>query len=273
MNDANQRLDAQVRPLGSAIRGRRSSPFGVWFVGRLPPLGCAVGSAHEGVGGVRSLGPRFAGDADQRHSHGRDLILVAAVGVDAMGDKHPLGLIEGATENAATVQALIDNLVERGLDTTEPRLFIIEGSKALSKALRRTFGGAAAIQRCPSTRPATFWSGCQNRCMPWSAACCGRHGSWTTPTRPRSLSPTSLGASNGTGPGFPAQSWKASRKPHRYAAWIAIETALFACLHQHYRECQGPGAPRVPKREAMALGLDCVGPQPLCRKRPKASDD
>jgi len=45
-----------------------------------------------------------------------DLILVAAIGVDAKGDKHPLGLVEGATENAATVQALIDNLVERGLD-------------------------------------------------------------------------------------------------------------------------------------------------------------
>ena len=44
-----------------------------------------------------------------------DLILVAAIGVDAKGDKHPLGLAEGATENAATAQALIDNLVERGL--------------------------------------------------------------------------------------------------------------------------------------------------------------
>jgi transposase-like protein len=44
-----------------------------------------------------------------------DLILVAAIGVDAKGDKHPLGLTEGATENAATVQSLIDNLVERGL--------------------------------------------------------------------------------------------------------------------------------------------------------------
>ena len=77
-----------------------------------------------------------------------DLILVAAVGVDAMGDKHPLGLIEGATENAATVQALIDNLVERGLDPAASRLFIIDGAKALSKAIRRTFGAAAAIQRC-----------------------------------------------------------------------------------------------------------------------------
>src|SRR5450759_4496185 len=61
-----------------------------------------------------------------------DLILVAAIGVDAKGDKHPLGLIEGATENAATVQALIDNLVERGLDSAVPRLFIIDGAKALS---------------------------------------------------------------------------------------------------------------------------------------------
>jgi transposase-like protein len=77
-----------------------------------------------------------------------DLILVAAVGVDAKGDKHPLGLAEGATENAATVQALIDNLVERGLDPAVPRLFIIDGAKALSKAIRRTFGRAAAIQRC-----------------------------------------------------------------------------------------------------------------------------
>jgi transposase-like protein len=77
-----------------------------------------------------------------------DLILVAAIGVDAKGDKHPLGLAEGATENAATVQSLIDNLVERGLDPTVPRLFIIDGAKALSKAIRRTFGRAAAIQRC-----------------------------------------------------------------------------------------------------------------------------
>jgi hypothetical protein len=59
-----------------------------------------------------------------------DLILVAAIGVDANGDKHPLGLIEGTTENAATVQALIDNLVERGLDPGVPQLFIIDGATA-----------------------------------------------------------------------------------------------------------------------------------------------
>ena len=46
------------------------------------------------------------------------------------------------------MQALIDNLVERGLDPTVRRLFIIDGAKALSKAIRRTFGRDAAIQRC-----------------------------------------------------------------------------------------------------------------------------
>jgi transposase-like protein len=77
-----------------------------------------------------------------------DMTLVAAVGVDVDGDKHPLGAVEGATENAATVQALIDNLALRGLDPAVPRLFIIDGSKALSKAIRATFGRDAAIQRC-----------------------------------------------------------------------------------------------------------------------------
>jgi len=78
---------------------------------------------------------------------GDDLVLVAAIGVDGEGNKHPLALVEGATENAATVQALLDNLVSRGLAPTVPRLFIVDGAKALSKAIRRTFG-SAAIQRC-----------------------------------------------------------------------------------------------------------------------------
>ena len=66
----------------------------------------------------------------------------------ANGDKHPLGLVEGATENTAVVQALIDNLIERGLDPTVCRLFIIDGAKALSKVIRRTFGAHTPIQRC-----------------------------------------------------------------------------------------------------------------------------
>src|SRR5438876_10466045 len=76
------------------------------------------------------------------------LVLVAAIGIDGEGGKHPLGLIEGATEHGAVVQALIDDLVERGLDPTVPRLFIIDGSKALAKAIRRSFGRHTPTQRC-----------------------------------------------------------------------------------------------------------------------------
>ncbi len=77
-----------------------------------------------------------------------DLVLLAAVGIDAEGAKHPLGLVEGATENAAVVQALLDDLVGRGLDPATCRLFIVDGAKALSKAIRRTFGRGTPIQRC-----------------------------------------------------------------------------------------------------------------------------
>ena len=80
--------------------------------------------------------------------HVGDHVMVAAIGIDAGGEKHVLGLAEGATENTATVQALLDNLIDRGLDPERPRLYIVDGAKALSKAIRRSFGPAALIQRC-----------------------------------------------------------------------------------------------------------------------------
>ena len=80
--------------------------------------------------------------------HVGDHVLVAAIGGDGNGDKHVLAVVEGATENTVVVQALLDNLAGRGLDPRVPRLFIVDGAKALSKAIRNTFGVAAAIQRC-----------------------------------------------------------------------------------------------------------------------------
>ncbi len=77
-----------------------------------------------------------------------DIVLLAAIGIDGEGAKHPLGLVEGATENAAVVQALLDDLVGRGLDPSACRLFIVDGAKALTKAIRRTFGRETPIQRC-----------------------------------------------------------------------------------------------------------------------------
>ena len=76
-----------------------------------------------------------------------DRLAAAALGVDATGQKHPLGIVEGATENAATARALVDDLVDRGLDPAVRRLFVTDGSNALSTAIRRAFGRDAPIQR------------------------------------------------------------------------------------------------------------------------------
>jgi hypothetical protein len=70
------------------------------------------------------------------------MTLVAAVGVDANGDKHPPGAVGGGTENGATARALIDNLVSAGWMPVHHRR--LEGS---SKAIRATFGRHAAILR------------------------------------------------------------------------------------------------------------------------------
>src|SRR5262249_10569585 len=77
-----------------------------------------------------------------------DHVLVAAIGMDGAGGKHVLSLAFGATENAAVVKALLADLVERGLRPDIARLFILDGAKALSRAVRDTFGDFALIQRC-----------------------------------------------------------------------------------------------------------------------------
>ncbi len=74
--------------------------------------------------------------------------VICAVGVDAEGYKHVLGLRGGATENAAVASALLDDLVGRGLDPKRRRLFVIDGSKALRKAIDQVFGEGTPVQRC-----------------------------------------------------------------------------------------------------------------------------
>ena len=76
------------------------------------------------------------------------LLMIGVAGIDVEGHKHSLGVIEGVTENTATVQALADNLIERGLDPEVCRLFIVDGAKALTRAIRKTFGADIPIQRC-----------------------------------------------------------------------------------------------------------------------------
>jgi putative transposase len=74
--------------------------------------------------------------------------MVAALGIDEYGRKMILGIRQGATENATVVGELLADLVERGLDFTEPRLYILDGGKALTAAVKKHAGESAAIQRC-----------------------------------------------------------------------------------------------------------------------------
>ena len=74
--------------------------------------------------------------------------LVVALGIDATGQKHVLGLWEGSTENSTVCQSLLANLHSRGLRTDRSLLVILDGSKACHRAVTQIFGRAALIQRC-----------------------------------------------------------------------------------------------------------------------------
>jgi transposase-like protein len=74
--------------------------------------------------------------------------MVAALGIDEYGRKMILGIRQGATENATVVGELLADLVDRGLDFSQPRLYILDGGKALSAAVKKHAGESAVIQRC-----------------------------------------------------------------------------------------------------------------------------
>jgi putative transposase len=78
----------------------------------------------------------------------RDHCVLLALGVATDGTKHVLGLWEGSTENSSVAKALLRDLIERGLPTDRALLFVIDGSKALRKAIRDVFSGLALVHRC-----------------------------------------------------------------------------------------------------------------------------
>jgi putative transposase len=74
--------------------------------------------------------------------------VISAVGVDRAGHKHVLGIQQGATENTAAVEDLLQQLVARGVDPKAKRLFVIDGAKALRAAINKVFGPQHPVQRC-----------------------------------------------------------------------------------------------------------------------------
>jgi putative transposase len=74
--------------------------------------------------------------------------IIAAVGVDAQGTKHVLGLAPGSSENAKVVKDLLSGLAQRGIDLNVPRLWVVDGSKALRSGIEQLCGKDAKVQRC-----------------------------------------------------------------------------------------------------------------------------
>jgi transposase-like protein len=97
--------------------------------------------------------------------------MVVALGITEDGTKRILGLRQGATENAEVCTALLEDLGQRGLDTTKPTLLVLDGSKALHAAARRVWGKNAVIQRCQVHKkrnleahvPEKYWSELERR--------------------------------------------------------------------------------------------------------------
>jgi putative transposase len=75
-------------------------------------------------------------------------LLVGALGVADDGTKVPLGVVEGTTEDKAVCTRLVADLADRGLDASRGVLFVIDGGRALQRAIRAVFGAKALIQRC-----------------------------------------------------------------------------------------------------------------------------
>ena len=89
--------------------------------------------------------------------------ILAAVGVDAAGDKHLLGLAQGSSENARVAKDLLAALVERGIDAERVRLFVIDGAKALRSAIASSSVNRRRYSAAASTRCETSPSGCPSR--------------------------------------------------------------------------------------------------------------
>lgn len=92
-------------------------------------------------------------------------VIVVALGVDAAGRKHPLGLWEGTTENKAVCSALIDDLIDRGLPEDRALLFVIDGGKAIRRAIASHWGELALVQRCRQhyAEPRIMWTDGEER--------------------------------------------------------------------------------------------------------------
>ncbi len=142
---------------------------------------------------------------------------IVALGITSDGVKIPLGLWEGSTENATVATALLADLIERGLDTTQGVLCVLDGSKALRKAVRDVLGERAPVERSHPPQgaqrhrsPTRARSG---RRAPAAARRLGRARPRPGPRPPRAAGRGARAQSSGSG-GLPARGHGRDAHPH-----------------------------------------------------------
>jgi transposase-like protein len=139
--------------------------------------------------------------------------LIVALGITTDASKHALGIWEGSTENATVCQSLLSNLQSRGLRTDRSLLVVLDGSKALRKAVRETFGDVALVQRCQIHKRRNILDHLPERQRPWVKAI-ARTAATTSPP-PSGSCRISPGASRPIIRVRPRACAKASRKRSR----------------------------------------------------------
>lgn len=140
-------------------------------------------------------------------------LLVGALGVSEDGTKLPVGVVEGTTENTTVCTRLVANLAERGLDASRGVLFVVDGGKALEKAIRAVFGKKAVIQRCRRHKQRNVLDHLPEAEVLWSVAGCAPHGPTTTPIRRRASWSSWRGISPASPPAPPPRCLRAWPRP------------------------------------------------------------
>lgn len=114
-----------------------------------------------------------------------DVTHVVALGITTDGTKVPLSLREGSTENATVATALLADLVDRGLRLSDEQLYVLDGAKALRKAVRDVAGPKALVQRCQIHKSRNVCGHLPERERPWVQAKLSK--AWADPDHARAL--------------------------------------------------------------------------------------
>ena len=168
------------------------------------------------------------------------------------GQKHALGVWEGATENTTVCQGLLTNLQSRDLRTDRSLLVILDGAKALHTAVAQTFGAAAVLQRCQIHKQRNVLEYLPQTQRPWVKAILTRAYAPRRHGRPPAVAGPRPPPGRGPSECRRERPGRARRDAHGHRVRPLRAPAAFAGHNERRREPSQPDAARQAQREALA---------------------